>query len=177
MIDPGHGGKDTGAVGVNGALEKDVNLVIAGEMAAMLTARGMDVRMSRTTDTFVELNDRAQFSNDAGPGLFVSIHANSVAGSRAAHGFEVYVARSASAESLSAAYAIAQRLAEAGVPEHGAQPRRANFRVLVRTTCPAVLVETGYLSNSHEAAQLVTATYQRKLAAAIANGVADFLGQ
>ena len=122
--------------------------------------------------TFVELNERAAIANSAKVDLFVSIHADS-ARSRTACGFTVYVARSASRLSLAAADCVRSHLGVIGAPDRGV--RRANFRVLVRTSCPAVLVEMGYLSNIREAAKLARSSYQNRIAQAIADGVCDFL--
>jgi len=177
FIDAGHGGKDTGAIGVNGMLEKSVNLSVASRMASLLKRRGVDARLTRADDTFVGLDNRADLANRLQCRLFVSIHANSFTKDRTVRGFDVFVANSASAKSVAAAKAIGKRLADMGVPEHGKQPKHAAFRVLVRTTRPAVLVEMGFLSNRAEAAKLQTVRYRRRLAAAIAAGVADFLAQ
>lgn len=177
VIDPGHGGKDPGAIGINGVTEKSVNLSVATRVTALLRRRGVDARMTRTDDTFVKLNDRADLANRLQCRLFVSIHANSFTKNRAVRGFDVFVAKSASSDSIAAAGAIAKRLVRLGVPEHGAQPKHADFRVLVRTSCPAVLVEMGFLSNRTEAAKLSAPHYRRRLAAAIAGGVMDFLNQ
>ena len=177
LIDAGHGGKDPGAIGVNGVLEKSVNLSVASRMASLLRQRGVDARMTRTDDTFIGLDNRADLANRLQCKLFVSIHSNSFPRNRAVRGYDVFVANSASARSVAAAKAIGKRLADMGVPEHGRQPKHAAFRVLVRTTCPAVLVEMGFLSNRAEAAKLQTIRYRRRLATAIAAGVTDFLTQ
>lgn len=177
LIDAGHGGKDTGAIGVNGMVEKSVNLSVALRTASLLRRRGVDARMTRADDTFIELDNRADLANRLQCKLFVSIHSNSFTKDRTVRGFDVFVANSASARSVAAAKAIGKRLADMGVPEHGKQPKHAAFRVLVRSTCPAVLVEMGFLSNRSEAAKLRTISYRRRLAAAIANGVTDFLAQ
>lgn len=77
VLDPGHGGKDPGAIGrVLGVKEKDVALDVSRRTARMLREQGVDVRMTRTTDVFVELDDRVRFTNRVMPDLFVSIHAD-----------------------------------------------------------------------------------------------------
>lgn len=89
-IDAGHGGKDGGAVGRRGTLEKDVNLSAAKELAALLQEEGyFEVLLTRTGDTFVPLDDRARMANDFRSDLFISIHANANE-SRRESGFEVY---------------------------------------------------------------------------------------
>ncbi len=80
MIDPGHGGVDGGAVSGNNLLEKNVVLAVARELKKDLTARGRyDVRMTRTSDIFISLDQRLKISHDAGADLFISLHADSLA--------------------------------------------------------------------------------------------------
>ena len=174
VIDPGHGGKDPGMVTVNGILEKRVVLHVARAVRQRLVAAGVAVVMTRADDRFIELEERARIANRAGADLFVSIHADS-APNRSARGHTIYVARAASGESLAAADKIDARLAGMGVHSRGV--RRANFRVLVKTTCPAVLVEVGYLSNRAEARKLASSSYRSSIADAVAAGVLAFLGR
>lgn len=92
VIDPGHGGKDSGAKG-NGYLEKDIVLSIGTELAEKLRARGYTVYMTRSNDTFIELKDRTKFANDKMADLFISVHANSIPKTSdplAAQGLETY---------------------------------------------------------------------------------------
>jgi len=92
VIDAGHGGKDSGAVG-NGFMEKEIVIKIAGQFAEQLQAMGYTVHMTRSNDTFVELKDRTKFANDKNADLFVSIHANSIpktSDANAAQGIETY---------------------------------------------------------------------------------------
>ena len=172
MIDPGHGGKDPGAIGVNGVFEKDVVLAVALIVRRRLASRNVRVVMTRADDRFIELNRRAEIANEARADLFVSIHADA-APNRRAHGHTLYVAPDASTRSRAAAERLDRRLTRAGIHSRGV--RRADFRVLVRTTCPAVLVETGYLSNRWEATRLANADHQRAVAEAIADAVSECL--
>lgn len=77
VVDPGHGGKDTGAVG-NGFIEKEVVLSVSIQLVERLRAMGYTVHMTRSDDTFIELKDRTKFANDKGADLFISVHANAV---------------------------------------------------------------------------------------------------
>jgi N-acetylmuramoyl-L-alanine amidase len=174
VIDPGHGGFQPGAIGVNGVREKTVNLAIARRTAKLLRGRVGRVRMTIDRDAAMGLNDRADLANRLRADLFVSIHANWWR-SPSVRGFDVYVARAASARSLAAAAAIDRALRRAGAPPHGPQPKRHDLRVLVRTTGPAVLVETGFLSNPREARKLSDPRYQARIAAALADGIAAYL--
>lgn len=89
VLDPGHGGKDFGAIGRKGLLEKNVALELAFALAKQLKEAGMEVRITRNDDTFVPLWDRAQWANQLGADLFISLHLNA-ARSHTAKGSEVY---------------------------------------------------------------------------------------
>jgi N-acetylmuramoyl-L-alanine amidase len=89
VIDPGHGGHDTGAIGRAGTREKDIALAISKKLKAELTRAGLEVVMTRDDDTFVKLEDRTRFANRNKGDLFISIHCNS-APSRSLRGVETY---------------------------------------------------------------------------------------
>lgn len=174
VIDPGHGGNDPGATSVTGYYEKTVNLPVAHKVTARLRQRGINVIMTRQGDSRVELERRAEIANQHRADLFVSIHADSHP-DRSTRGYTVYIGESASTGSQAAARAIAQRLSQVTASGNGI--RRENFRVLVRTTMPAVLVEMGYLSNYPEANLLTTDHYQNQIAQAISDGICDVIGR
>ena len=88
-MDPGHGGKDSGAVGQVGILEKDIVLEVAKELRWLLKARGFEVVMTRESDHFVTLGKRAHMANQEDADLFISLHANA-AKNPDAHGVEVF---------------------------------------------------------------------------------------
>jgi len=168
VIDAGHGGEDPGAIGAGGVQEKDINLRVAAKVANLLEQSGVGVVMTRWQDRFIELEERAALANRRNANLFVSIHADS-APNRSAQGFTVYVAKAASSDSYKAARAINQAIAGTGADSRGV--READYRVLVQTSCPAVLVELGYLSNAQDAARLNDPYFQNRLAQAIADGI------
>ncbi|MHC4981695.1 MAG: N-acetylmuramoyl-L-alanine amidase family protein [Planctomycetota bacterium] len=172
VLDAGHGGHKPGAIGCNGVPEKMVNLPVTLAAGRILRGRGVSVILTRSDDKHVELNERAAIAIRERADLFVSIHADA-SEDRSARGFTAYVSRSAAKESLRLARAILNEMAARTSPSRGI--RRADFRVLVRTTCPAVLIELGYLSNDYEARRLTDAAYQQQLAEAIADGVMNFL--
>jgi len=174
MIDPGHGGKDPGATGVNGYQEKYINLSVSKTLHSLLNQQGYSVRMTRDRDVFIELDDRVELANRWNPQLFVSIHTDSIS-NRYIHGFTIYIAQGASKNSIRAAQIIEKELKNSGVYSRGI--RRANFRVLKYTRSPAVLVELGYLTNKAEADLLANPTYQRKLAQTLAAAISSFLNQ
>ncbi len=171
-IDPGHGGRDPGTIGIHGTQEKDINLEVARKITVELQRRGLTVTMTRQRDEYPELESRADIANRHNVDLFVSIHADS-APDPSAHGFTVYIAEAASSEALRAAQAIVRAMATTGLDSRGI--RRNDYRVLVHTDGPAVLIELGYLSNVQDSARLQNSAFQGRLAAAIASGIADYL--
>lgn len=172
VVDPGHGGKDPGATSYLGYYEKTINLEIARKVASYLKSSGIHVIMTRNNDTFIELNERAAIANRAGADLFVSVHGDSHAKS-SMNGYTIYVARSASWASKKIGATVEQAMEQTGLASKGV--RNQDFRVLVRTACPAVLVECGYLTNPSEASLLNDSGFQDRVARAIANGVINSL--
>jgi N-acetylmuramoyl-L-alanine amidase len=171
VIDAGHGGKDPGASSVLGFYEKGINLSVANKVARLLEQRGLRVKMTRTDDYFVELEDRAALANDLDADLFVSIHSDSFPKS-SRRGYTIYIARSASSSSRQAANAISRSMSGTGLNSFGVQT--AGYHVLTGTRGPAVLVELGYLSNRSEATLLRSSSFQNRLAQAVADGISDY---
>lgn len=169
VVDAGHGGKDQGA-SRNGVLEKTLNLQVAKLLEQELQKRGITVRMTRTTDKFLPLADISAFSNRVNPDVFVSIHHNA-SNSSAIYGLETYYYKS---PSIPLAKAIHKRILD-GLPVKDNNVRKAMFYVIHHTDAPAVLVELGYLSNSAELTRLQNPVAQQKAAAAIADGIVDYL--
>jgi len=181
VVDPGHGGKDPGAVRAYGSgrvrvqiREKDLNLDASLELTRLLRDRGVRVVMTRNDDSTVSLDERVKLADRISPALMVSIHA-AAHKNRKAHGYTVYIGKNASPASLAAAKKIERRLAKTGVYSKGVRRHWKAIRVLVKPKCPSVLVEMGYLSNEAEAARLQQAGHRLLLARAIAQGIMDFL--
>ncbi len=175
VIDAGHGGQDPGTISVYGVREKTIVLDVAQTVAERLIQSGVDVRLTRDGDEFIPLEGRAEIANRCRAALFVSIHADSAPRNRAASGFTVYTNRTPSRGSIAAADAVIGDLSSAGGDSRGRH--EANYRVLVGASCPAILVEIGFLSNAREAANLGNQGYRDRLAAAIAAGVLDYLAR
>ena len=171
VIDAGHGGKDPGARSILGFYEKNINLSVARKVVWILEQRGLRVKMTRTDDYFVELEDRAAIANNLRADLFVSLHSDSFP-KNSRRGYTIYIAKGASSSSRRAANAIARSMSGTGLNSFGVQT--ANYHVLTATRGPAVLVEMGYLSNRREAALLRSSSFQNRLAQAIANGISDY---
>lgn len=172
-IDAGHGGTDPGAVGRNGALEKDIALQIALQVKAELQRCGIEVVMTRTVDKHVSLSERAVVANKVGADAFVSVHCNS-ADNAAAKGTETY-AFSKSSKGYPLAKSIHKELiAVTGTVDRGLKTK--NYAVLRETGMAAALVELGFISNEQEEKLLINKSWQKKVAEAIAKGIVQYLG-
>ena len=173
-IDPGHGGRDPGAVGIGGLQEKQVIFPISLRVAELLESQGVVVVMTRREDVAVDLQTRADIANQAGSNLFVSIHANSISLSRPdVNGIESYYA-SESGRRL-AATLQASMLAATGMRDRGV--KQARFYVLRQTTMPAALVETGFVTGAQDAPRLADPAWRETMAQAIARGILQYLQQ
>jgi len=172
VIDPGHGGYQPGTISVLGEQEKVVNLKIAHKIASFLREAGIDVTMTRESDAAVSLEERADLANRLNADLFVSIHCDSNP-NQMHKGFTIYRARSASWGSKKVGRIVESHLSNAGITSRGFG--NADYRVLVQTKMPAILIECGFMSNYDEAALLVDPWYQNKIARAIADGILEYL--
>ncbi|MBE8998208.1 N-acetylmuramoyl-L-alanine amidase [Nostoc sp. LEGE 12447] len=171
IIDPGHGGKDSGAVGIGRVLEKDIILPISKRIAQVLQQNGVQVVMTRDSDYFVTLPGRVQLAERANADVFVSIHANSAGASRPdVSGLETYYYDSGLGLARIVHNSILQSV---NVRDRGV--RRARFYVLRKSSMPSILVETGYLTGRDDMAKLRSSAYQNQMADAIARGVLQYL--
>ena len=214
VVDPGHGGHDNGTIGADGTREKDVALGIARKLRTVLTEQGLEVVLTRETDRFVRLEERARLANVARGDLFISIHCNSLP-QRYIRGIETYTLNLASdrfairlaarenttsekgmsdlqflladlatranteesvrlATQVQSGLVSSLRSKDARLRDLGT--KEALFYVLLGTKMPAILVETGFLSNAEEEKRLDSPAYQEDVARAIASGVQGFLG-
>ena len=173
LLDPGHGGKDSGAQ-AGGIVEKSLTLEVAIAAATELRRRGVTVLLTRRNDTFVELADRANASNTFGADLFLAIHADSNP-SPLKIGHSILLPQSGNPRSREAAQWLDRDLTAAGSPSHIIRHDDRGLYVLRHVACPAILLEMGFLSNPIEAGLLRNPTYRQQLSLAIANGVIDYL--
>lgn len=160
MIDPGHGGRDTGAVG-NGLQEKDVTLTIAGHIRDFLLDeyKNVDIRMTRDSDVFVALSERAEMANQWNADYFMSIHVNSGGGT----GFESYIHTTRTTGSVQARDVIHPAIINAiEVRDRG--KKDANFAVLRETRMPAILTENLFLDHSNDAVLLKDSSFLQLIA-------------
>ena len=172
FIDPGHGGKDPGAIGQGGIQEKDVIFPISQYVAQYLQQQGIQTMMARTGDYFVSLKGRTDMANRAGADLFVSIHANSMGVERPdINGLEVYYFGDRGL--ADAIHRSILRTVNVG----DRRVRKARFYVLRNSRMPSTLVEVGFVTGYDDAAKLTNPTYQRQMAQAIARGIIEYMQQ
>lgn len=172
VIDPGHGGRDPGAVGIGGLRESGIVIDISQQVADLLEQQGVQVRMTRTTDVEVDLAPRVNMANQANATVFVSIHANAISMSRPeVNGVETFYF--SSGQGL--ANSIQRSILEA-IPEmNDRRVRQANFYVLRNTRMPAALVEVGFVTGAEDAPRLRDPAFRSRMAAAIARGILRYI--
>lgn len=170
-IDAGHGGKDPGAMGATVA-EKWIAMDVANRVAEKLRKDGIEVVVTRSDDTFLELAERANVSNNAGADVFVSIHCNSA--SAEATGTEAWIYPGTTDDRRLAEDILQKLTARTGFRNRGV--KEENFAVLRLTKCPAVLVELGFISNPGEEQIMKTFDYQDEASTAITEGIKEYAG-
>jgi N-acetylmuramoyl-L-alanine amidase len=170
VIDPGHGGYDSGAVGPAGLTEASVALAIGLKLSEALGAIDINTLMTRTTDVFVELGERCEIANNWAADYFVSVHLNSDGPS--AIGIETLY-KTNNGKALASPI---QRwmIAATGDTDRGLKLRN-DLYILNGTNMPAILTETGFISHPATEAKFQTEEYRQLLAEAIAAGIRDFL--
>ncbi len=172
VLDAGHGGKDTGAI-VDDIYEKDINLPVTLYLRDILVENGVSVILTRSTDTFIELEERAQIANDAEATMFVSIHCNYYEDDSDISGLECYYYPD-DVDSLCFATDILDIVNSNGVTI-GRKTVAEDLSVLRNTNMRAVLIELGYMSNSTNLKQLQDEDFQIELAYEIAEGIINNL--
>jgi N-acetylmuramoyl-L-alanine amidase len=198
VLDPGHGGKDSGAESPAGLLEKTVALDIAKRTRKHLEEAGCKVYLTREDDSFLELTERVKLAKTWKADLFVSIHLNAISRFDAA-GVETFVlslpghsstndpeghvpsqishpGNQQDAANQALAFSLHKSLISGNdVEDRGL--RRARFLVLRQSETPAALVECGFLSNPREAGRLSVAYYREKMALSLAQGIDKYLSE
>lgn len=179
ILDAGHGGRDGGAVGVTGLIEKDLNLEIAVLLDDMLRAAGVTTRMTRSVDSLVcdetdpalhgrlkqtDLKNRVALAEANPDALFVSIHMNNFPVEKY-HGLQVYYSPHAE-NSRTLAACIQENTAALLQPDNTRKikPAGSNIFLLNRIRTTAVLVECGFISNRAESANLTDDGYRKQIA-------------
>jgi N-acetylmuramoyl-L-alanine amidase len=199
VVDPGHGGSNTGAPSPSGYSEKHVTLAVARMLRRRLSADGVRVILTRERDVYLTLGERVRRANAAGADLFLSLHANA-SPDHTQRGFETYVvarevadvaatraassesdpvramiaragARRVAEQSARLARAMQARLAEVRAGDRGV--RQAPYDVLDGVRAPAVLVEVGFIDHPVEGPELFDGAAQSTIAEALARAILD----
>lgn len=185
VLDPGHGGSDSGAIGPTGVMEKSVTLRVANELKRLLVQEGAEVYMTRSADIEVskkrakatdieELQARCDVANEKNADIFISIHMDSFTSS-AAHGTTGYYYSLGDKRSRK----LADKIRIGIIDQLGTQSRgtqSCNFYVVKHTDMPATLVEVAFISNESEEKLMDSEDGIRKAAQGIADGIADYFG-
>lgn len=171
VLDPGHGGSDYGAIrcGIN---EKDINLDITKRVEAILLSKGIEVDTTREKDETVSLETRTIFCTNKNPGIFVSIHVNSSVKPEIT-GIETHYYHPASLE-------LAQTIHSCLISSIKTTDRglfKSRFYVINHTTVPAILIESGFISNDAERVELISEERKQQTAKAIAEGIIKYLNK
>ncbi len=185
VIDAGHGGKDPGKVGINGALEKDINLEIAIKLQQFLEMEDVEVILTRESDAGLydenasnkkvqDMKRRVEIIEQSAPVLTVSIHQNSY------HEEYVHGAQTFYYENSEQSKLLAEKIQQVllnGVDKENKRVAKSNdsYYLLKKTSSPIVIVECGFLSNSEEAGKLESDYYQEKMAWAIHLGILQYI--
>jgi N-acetylmuramoyl-L-alanine amidase len=178
-IDPGHGGDDPGAIAGCGLEEKKVTLGIARQLRRLLKRQGIRTVMTRTDDRRLPKEARVAFVSGGRANLIVSIHCDALEGAPRCTGITTYY-HSGSRRSQELAEALQGPLtAVTRLPDRGARPDTTcydtGFYVLRNATCPAVLVETGYISSAPTAARLRDPGFRLQVARGIVEGLRRYV--
>ena len=172
-INPGHGGQDSGAIGVNGRKEKDDVLKYAKDVAEKLKAAGHTVKLERSDDSYINVTDIAKKANYWGADYFIAFHRNAFNGT--AHGAECLVCPSCSDMSKKLAQAIIDALVSVGFDNRGVKIQSKNVHVLTHTTMPATTIECGFVDNAED-----NAIFDSKYASIVdrtANAIISVIGE
>lgn len=185
VIDAGHGGNDPGKVGVDGALEKDINLAIAKKLKEYLEASDVEVIMTRSADKglykdsenrkkMADMKKRCEIIGKAEPDVVISIHQNSYHQEEINGGQVFYYKNSQKGEALAE---ILQKRFDYVLGDKNRRVAKANdnYYLLLHVKCPIVIVECGFLSNWNESALLGDTEYQNKMAWTLHMGVMEYL--
>lgn len=188
IIDPGHGSPDGGAVGVDGVIEKDINLSISFKLKSLFQATGYTVIMTRENDNAIydegsktirkkkatDLHNRLAIVNSHSNAVFISIHQNIYKSSKNSGSVVFYSPNNDNSKVL--AQSIQDSIAVMLQPQNtrAVNPAKRNLYILYNAKSPAVMVECGFLSNPAECKLLQDDDYQNKMAFAIFSGTLNF---
>ena len=174
VLDPGHGGPDSGAIGINGLRETDVVLEISKIVKKLLLEKGVKVKMTRSNEIDLDLSPRVNLANRTRADIFVSIHANASRGKKKyINGIETFYYAGWRGRLLAEKIQKEVLRVSPGSPDRGV--RRGRYFVIKRTNMPAVLVEIGFVTGRLDARRLEKKIHRRRVAYAIAKGILEYL--
>ena len=190
IIDPGHGGEDPGAIGTTGVYEKDLNLAIALVLKEELTAKGLEVILTREDDRMLysesenikgmrklsDLKNRCEVANRNPEALFVSIHMNTFGASEYS-GLQVYYPKGSDESKMLASDVQSTVKEQLQGENHRTIKRGEGMYLLDHVDSTAILVECGFLSNAEECQKLAEKEYQKQLSLSIACGIIKYIEQ
>lgn len=185
VIDAGHGGSDPGKVGVNNALEKDINLALAMKLKDALEDKGLQIILTRDSDTGLQsagaanqkasdMQNRCKIISDANPAFTVSLHQNSYTTPDVKGAQVFFYSQSTEGEKL-ATYIQNSLITNVDPKNKRAAKANDSYYLLKKTPTPTVIVECGFLSNPAEADLLLTDDYQDSLVEAISIGILAYI--
>lgn len=185
IIDPGHGGKDSGAIGFeqgHGVIyEKDINLDVATRLAKLLTNAGVKIYSIRTDDTYMGLYERPSMANSMNGDLYVSIHNNSSDSGKPSGVETLYYTKANESEYLIKSKSMAEivqanLLTSLGLANRGIASK-PELAVLNKTLMPAIIIEGGFLSNYYDLAVMKTDGFRQNYAVAVARSIITALNE
>lgn len=173
VLDPGHGGKDPGAIGLNGVYEKDLSMSTTDKVETQLLDAGANVTMTRTDDDFIPLDRRTLISHETQADAFISLHYDAFP-ILSVNGVTTYFHSNGTdrnlAEEIQASLASTVNLQDRGILQ-------GDYRVLRNNNAPSVVTELGFLTNQSDLTTIQTADYQDKVAQAISNGLKNYFNE
>lgn len=187
VLDAGHGGEDGGCVGINGAIESRINLSVCLRIRDLCVFCGIPVTMIRETDCAVyqsgcksiaekkvsDIKERTRMVNETPNAVLVSIHENYFPQQKY-HGAQVFYANTSGSQAFAESMQTMLRDGIDAQNKRLAKPSKSVY-LLEHVSCPAILIECGFLSNPEEADLLLEPEYQKKLSAVICAGIGEFL--
>jgi N-acetylmuramoyl-L-alanine amidase len=185
IIDPGHGGKDSGAIGFEQGLEvlfeKDINLDISTRLSALLSAAGVKFYNIRTDDTSIGLYERPSLANSLNADLYIGIHNNSSDNGKASGVEILYYTKENEADysiksKRMAELAQVELMKELGLPSRGIKSV-PELAVLNKTIMPAIIIEGGFLSNPYDLAFMKNDSFREKYAVGAARAILNALNE
>jgi N-acetylmuramoyl-L-alanine amidase len=175
VIDPGHGGDDNGAVAHDGTKEKDITLSIAKKIAALNTNEHIRILLSRDNDKTIPVREKVHFAKEHNADLFVSIHVNGAADEQL-NGFSVLIDRNNTEKNRLLASALINELKASYKTENVIAIRNKGLVVVDSNSCPAAIVECGYITNPDDIAFISKDANQQKIAEDILKAINKYAG-